>query len=365
MPKMVDTDLTGTDVIFNAKSVRSDSADSDVESVTLAVQIIPVVFLLAGIVGNIVTVVALFSCKELSAGCRTYHTNLCIADLGALLLSTLRLWLLALIPLDLYTVHPALCRVMPWLEGSAVMTPPWILVAMVMQVQEGLKKNHAPGANITRWKALVYSATVVAVSLVFNSLRIFTFTLKDLQHQGNDNDASNKTSGAWESSHSDLPEPAEGCSCVPTSEDFSVFFSDIWPWLSLLASSLFPLIILIVGFVVIMRRVCLRCRRSDHVTTSPANFTTMTVSVQVQTCFVLLTTFLFCGLSLSDAGLFWTDYGAFFVSNGLNGKEKEYSLSCVFRLIFNGQFAVRWFVTCCCCQMWGVVARMCRKNNAS
>ena len=73
-----------------------------------------------------------------------YHTSLCLLDLGVLLLSTLRFWLLALARVDPADLHPALCRLLPCLELTALMAPPWLLFAMLMQVQEGLRKSYAP-----------------------------------------------------------------------------------------------------------------------------------------------------------------------------------------------------------------------------
>ena len=58
-----DLGLTGTSGAFNATGFLGDSRDSDVESVTMAAKIIPAFFLLVGVTGNVVTIVALYRCK--------------------------------------------------------------------------------------------------------------------------------------------------------------------------------------------------------------------------------------------------------------------------------------------------------------
>ena len=345
--------------------------------------------------------------QTVGGGSRVYHTSLCLLDLGVLLLSTLRFWLLALARVDPADLHPALCRLLPFLELTALMAPPWLLFAMLMQLQEGLRKSHAPGANVTRCKALVYSGTALVVAVALNLHRVFLYGSPDEKEQEGvgvdgvgvgvgvgvgDGEESrsltvrsrpsslqltrrNATSGFEanaavpsgsrnESSHATVrdswgAEDTTATVCAPTSEAYATFANDVWPWLSLSASLVIPLVAVSTGVAFVFRLLCQRSRRGDSVSPSPSAFAAMTLSALLTGVFCVVTSGPLCVLCLTQARAFWTHYGDLF--SDARGQEVEgYFASCLLRLLFYGQFALRWMLTCWCCRLWSTVSRVCR-----
>ena len=58
-----DLGLVGTKGAFTVTAFPGGSRDSDAEAVATAAKIVPVFFLLVGVIGNVVTIVALYRCK--------------------------------------------------------------------------------------------------------------------------------------------------------------------------------------------------------------------------------------------------------------------------------------------------------------
>ena len=151
------------------------------------------------------------------------------------------------------------------------------------------------------------------------------------------------------------------CACASSSDDMCVFVDDVWPYLSLLACLLVPLILLATIVAIVLYKLCTRCRRQDHAG-SPPEFTSVTVSAVVHTFVALVFSMPLCFLSLVDAGRYWAWYGQAWSGDDAVRDGGFVALS-VCRLVFYTQFALRWVVTCFCCQIWTSVRNVCCKSR--
>ncbi|KAL8608677.1 hypothetical protein ACOMHN_002906 [Nucella lapillus] len=327
-------------------NMTGDEAEAEASVSQVLSQAVTPFLMLMGVIGTILTVSALRDC-EMMGGPRTYFMALTVADLSSVLFSFTRFWGVSLTDYDIFSSPSVVCKLLPWLESVSLMVSPWLLVTMAIQVYQGLNQKVNPGNNITPWKARLYTGFVFFVCGLVNGHLLMFFDGADEAGSGAEgvtNVSTNVTVGLVRE-------------CVPQSGGYDGFYYDVWPWMSLSASLCIPLITSVVLTVMIFRDLVLRSRQ-DNQAPLLSSFRQVVVSVLVLSLVTVLMSVSLCGLSFIDARKYWTDYPYTIVDQ--EGGSALLDVWFVVRLVYYGQFCVRWIVTCFCCDFWPSVRTMCK-----
>ncbi|KAK7099441.1 growth hormone secretagogue receptor type 1-like [Littorina saxatilis] len=189
-----------------------------------------VVVFVAGIVGNVMTLVIQHHIAgDSDTGLSVFISSLAVADSAMLAYSCASWYLLALNLLDPHDQRDSVCKIAYFLVYSLGLMPTWILVAMTLQRAASILFPHRVKAAWTARKAKVTVCVIVLASLALNSHMLYGRKLQTL--------------------------PGGEQQCGYVSEEYRHVFEDVWPSVDSVLGIFLPFALLIGANVVLVNRV--------------------------------------------------------------------------------------------------------------
>ena len=229
-------------------------------------QVVPLFILLAGIIGNVLTIVI---CRrpEMMSSMSVYFVTLAGSDLLSLIVNALNQWIYYTFDIDLMSLNTFACKVIGWLVYVSGVLSSWILVAMTVQRAVCVLWPHRADilCSARNSKAIALSITLFIAVLhchVLYGLDVVVYN--DSTHTTNNttttfSDDTNTTHIAVVTfSGSTVTAKA----CIVKRE--YMFHFSFWSWVDLLIFSLLPWLCLVVSNSVLLWTLNVSIRQAQH-----------------------------------------------------------------------------------------------------
>ena len=230
-------------------------------------QVVPLFILLAGVIGNVLTIVI---CRrpEMMSSMSVYFVTLAGSDLMSLIVNALNQWIYYTFDTDLMSLNTFACKVIGWLIYVSGVLSAWILVAMTVQRAVCVLWPHRADilCSARNSKAIAPSMTLFIAVLhchVLYGLDVVVYN--DGTHTTNNttttfSDDTNTTRIAVvTASGSTLTATV----CVVAREYMEFYFS-VWSWFDLLIFSVLPWLCLVVSNSVLLWTLNVSIRQAQH-----------------------------------------------------------------------------------------------------
>ena len=204
-------------------------------------KIMPIVLLVVGTVGNVITITVLLRVKMWRVSSTVYLIALAINDLVVLYFGLLRQWIWKN---HLFDLRPYLgCGLHTWIVYTSVAYSSWILVALTMERVVSVKFPVYARNGLSRKSAMIVLSVLLVIISGTNIHLIFTW--KDSEYILISNTTNTTISFL---------------TCELISDSSSHVMRHIWPWVDLCLTSLVPLILIVLGNLIIGISLYLRKR---------------------------------------------------------------------------------------------------------
>ena len=220
------------DTDYNADCNRGHNWCMNKEISSWIWKIMPIVLLVLGTVGNVITITVLLRVKLRRISSTVYLIALAINDLVVLYFGLLRQWIWKN---HLFDLRPYLgCGFHTWIVYTSVAYSSWILVALTTERLVAVKfPVYARNGFSRKSEMIVLSVLLVIISGTNIHL---IFTLKDSEYILISNTTNTTISFL---------------TCEFISDSSSHVMRHIWPWVDLCLTSLVPLILIVLGNLII------------------------------------------------------------------------------------------------------------------
>ena len=229
-------------------------------------QVVPLFILLAGVIGNVLTIVI---CRrpETMSSMSVYFVTLAGSDLLSLIVNALNQWIYYTFNTDLMSLHTFACKVIGWLIYVTGVLSSWILVAMTVQRAVCVLWPHRADllCSARNSKAIALSITLFIAVLhchVLYGLDVVVYN--DGTHTTNNttmtfSDDTNTTHIAVVAFSGST---VTATSCI-VKREYMVYLS-FWKWVDLFIFSVLPWLCLVVSNSVLLWTLNVSIRQAQH-----------------------------------------------------------------------------------------------------
>ena len=204
----------------------------------------PIVLLLLGTMGNLMTVCVLSLVPDkASSTAPLYFRALAVSDLCLLYSGLLRNWIKYFFQLEIRDTHSAVCKLHIWVVYATGMISAWLLVAVTSQRALCVVWPHRIGVMCNRRTASVTIAVIVVSSCLLNAHNLYGYDLR----YSEDNDS---------------------YYCDYLNKEYEYFARGYWPWVDLVLTSLLPFSLLIGSNSLLMWKVASSIRSVKKLTSA-------------------------------------------------------------------------------------------------